>query len=341
MNAQTTPSTVALSLDEAAMAARLKSLTGRALVCAHLNPDGDAIGAAVGLCHALRAAHIEAFCWGFDPIPELYRFLHAEDFLLSIDAYTPKPTDTIIVLDCGGKMRLPEPVRPFLGACPLLCIDHHHSGVTFAAPFLLEENAGSCSEIVYRVAKAAGFPVSRNAAEAFWTGIITDTGRFMYDGTSARTLQTAAELRDLGVRTSLLNDLIFGEQPVRRLLLLRHFIDHIRHDPAAGVALSWLGPEDYAAEGCTAEDSENFVNTVRGIQGVKLAAFLRRVTPEDDVHISLRTSEPFDASAICAGFGGGGHVRAAGATVCNTPLEIVCEQLFERLLHEVRNPLPQ
>ena len=323
------------------MATCLKNLKGRALVCAHLNPDGDAIGASVGLCTALRAVGIDAFCWGFDPIPKVYRFLRAETLLLPVDAYAPAPNDTIIVLDCGGKMRLPEPVRPFLESSSLLCIDHHRSGVEFDAPFLLEENAGSCSEIVYRVVKAAGFPISRDAAEAFWTGIITDTGRFMYESASAQTLQTAAELRSLGVRNNLLSDLIYGEQPFRRLKLLRRFLDHIRCDPVAGAALSWLGPEDYAAEGCTSEDSENFVDTVRKIEGVNLAAFLRCCTPTDDVHISLRTSHPFDASAICAEFGGGGHIRAAGATVRGSCLAAVCEQLFERLVREARNSRAQ
>lgn len=324
-------------VDEAAMAAALRRISGRIVLCGHEHPDGDAIGATFGLCHALRASGRDAVCWGVAPIPRMYSYLE-EDALpgmnVPLEAFEPMPDDTIIVLDCGVEDRVYPPIRPWLSRCPVLCMDHHKSSTGLQGPFLLEPEAGSVSEVVYRVAKAAGLTITRAAAEAFWTGIITDTGRFMYAGASGDTLRAAAELRELGVRNDVIGERVFGKRPLKSLLLERRMFASLRVSEDGRVAMGGLRAEDYAAEQCTAEHSENFVDIVRTIDGCEIVAFVRQIKPGGPAHVSLRTTDAIDASAICVEWGGGGHARAAGATL-NLSYEAAFEAVYERMRQAV------
>lgn len=304
-----------LETDEAGMARALLAAPGRFAVATHLRPDGDAFGAALGLCHALRAAGREAFPLGLGPAPETYGCLSGFEWDVPAEGFEPRPDDTLLVCDCGTPERLPEAVRPFARSMPVLCIDHHEPDEGFPGPCLVRPEAAAASELVYGVLKRAGLPVGREAAEALWVGIATDTGRFCYDSTSPATMRAAAELLALGVRTNRLAECVYGAFPLRRLRLQKRLLGTLRTSAGGAVAVCSLSPDDYAAEGCGPSDSENFVDVARSVRGVRLAAFVRKVRPDGKTNVSLRTREPFDAAALCAEWGGGGHGRAAGATL--------------------------
>ena len=316
--------------DEAGMARALLAAPGRFLVASHVRPDGDAFGSALGLCHALRDAGRDAVPLELGPVPETYDFLEGTDWIVPAARCAPRPGDTLVVCDCGTPERLPEAVRPLALSLPVLCIDHHEPGEGFPGPCLIRPRAASASEVVFDVLKRAGLPVSRACAEALWTGIATDTGRFCYDATSPATMRAAAELLASGVRTQLLSERIYGAQPLRRLRLQNRLLSSLRTLAGGAVAVCSLSPGDYAEEGCDSTDSENFVDIARSVRGVRLAAFVRKVRPDGKVNVSLRTQAPLDAAAICAEWGGGGHKRAAGATLdgaLDETLRIVADRL--------------
>lgn len=302
---------------EAEAARVLRDWPGRTLVVSHLRPDGDAVGSAFGLAICMRAAGMDAACVGVGPVSEIY------DFLLDgapprFDAPPPPlPGDRLVVVDAGEPSRLPEAVRTLAdGRLPTVCIDHHERSGGFPGAFsLVEPDAGSASEIAFRVAEKAGFPVPRAAADAFWTGVLTDTGRFGYDSTSEKTMLAAARLVALGARVQLVSERVYGRVPLRRLRLQKRFLDNLGTSADGRVAVGFLSPEDYAAEGCDSSDSENFVDIARSVSGCLYAAFVRRVSPEKPVNVSLRAAPPRDVAAICAEWGGGGHRAAAGATL--------------------------
>ena len=302
-------------VDEDGMARALLAAPGRIAVAAHLRPDGDAFGSALGLCLALRAAGREAFPLGLGPLPETYECLEGSESGVPAADFRPRPDDTLVVCDCGTPSRLPEAVRPLAAAMPVLCIDHHEPCGGFPGPCLIRPEAASASEVVFDVVKRAGLPVPRAAAEALWVGIATDTGRFCYDSTSPATMRAAAELLALGARTQLLSECVYGAFPLRRLRLQKRLLASLRVLAGGAVAVCSLAPEDYASEGCSPADSENFVDVARSVRGVLLAAFVRKTRPDGPVNVSLRTREPFDAAALCAEWDGGGHKRAAGATL--------------------------
>lgn len=319
---------------ERAMAEALRDWKGRSLVAAHLRPDGDAVGAAMGLAHCLRAAGQDAVCVALTPVSEVYGFLLA-DAPPCLDAPPERllAGDRLIVVDAGDETRLPKAVQPLCdGRIPILCIDHHERTGGFAGAFsLVESDAGSASEIVFRVCEKAGFPIPRAAAEAFWTGIITDTGRFGYDSTSAATLAAASRLVGYGVRVQKISESVYGTVPLRRLRLERRFLQNLQVAAGGTVAVGSLAPDDYAREGCDDTDSENFVDIARSVRGCRYAAFVRRVTPERKVNVSLRAAPPHDVAAICAEWGGGGHKAAAGATL-EMDLEAAIALVRDRLV---------
>jgi len=313
---ETNNGTPPVRVGERDMAEALLRVKGRCAIVAHLRPDGDAVGASLGLCRALRAAGRPAVCLSLGPIADTYDVLDAAGLVEPAETFTPAPDDALVVLDCGDVSRLRDEVKPLVGRLPVLCIDHHKSSAGFPGGLLLlEPEAGSASEVVFRVARLAGLPVDRDAAEAFWVGIVTDTGRFSYSATSPETLRAGAELVALGVRTERIAECVYGNVPLRRLRLQRRFLQRLEVSAGGAVSVGVLAPDDYAAEGCDATDSENFVDLARAVRGCTLAAFVRRVRSGGKVNVSLRCRPPHDAAAICAEWGGGGHAAAAGATL--------------------------
>lgn len=314
------------------MARALLAAPGRFAVASHLRPDGDAFGSALGLCHALRDAGREAFPLGLGPVPDTYDFLEGLEWDVAPGRFAPRPGDTLVVCDCGSPERLPEAVRPFAESMPVLCIDHHEPCGGFPGPCLVRPDAASASEVVFDVIGRAGLPVSRACAEALWTGVATDTGRFCYDSTSPATMRAAAALLARGVRTQFLSERIWGAFPLRRLRLQARLLRSLQVLGGGAVAVCSLAAEDYAAEGCDSADSENFVDLARAVRGVRAAAFVRQTRPGAPVNLSLRTQAPLDAAALCAEWGGGGHKRAAGATFDSLPLAAAVGLVSERLV---------
>lgn len=317
-------------IDEEEMVRRLLATEGRAVIVSHMRPDGDAVGSALALWHALRDAGREAVCLGVGPVAATYDFLEGIGDIVPAEGFETKPGDVLVVLDCGDVSRLRECVRPFLTKMPVLCIDHHGSSRGFGGPICLEPDAGSVSEVLFRILQKAKLPVSRACAEALWTGIITDTGRFSYDATSPDTMRAGAELLKAGVRSDFIAECVYTRNELRRLRLQKRLLGSIDVRAGGRVVLVSLTADDYAEEGCTGEDSENFVDIARSVRGCEIAAFVRQTKPGAACNLSLRTKPPFDAAALCATWGGGGHVRASGATL-EMPLADAIAAVAKRL----------
>ena len=131
----------------------------------------------------------------------------------------------------------------------------------------------------------------------------------------------------MGVRTEYINEQIYANQPLKRIKLQQRLISSISVENNGKIAIGLLTSDDFAAEECIGSDSENFVDIVRSIRDVEIAAFLRHPEPSAPVNLSLRTKEPYDAAAICAKLGGGGHIRAAGASVAGATIDEVAAKL--------------
>ncbi len=322
--------------DLEAMVAELRA-HDRFLLTAHEGPDGDALGSLLGMHQLLKKLGKDSVMFLAAkefPLPIEYRFLPLEE------VFHEPPADmadrTAIFLDCGNIDRMPV---DFLtgGDHRILNIDHHHDNTRFGDIDLVVPSASCTAEIVYDIAHLMGVPVDAEMAMPLYVGLITDTGKFMYENTNAHTHRVAAELIDAGVSVDDTYRRLYEHVPIEKLRLVARAMDGIQIHCGGRLAISYITAADYAATGSGEEMTEGVIDHLRSIDGIKVAAVIRDLgnRGRSARKASLRSSEgDVDVSAIARKQGGGGHKRAAGFS---TDLEL--PELVEFLCGEVKAQL--
>jgi phosphoesterase RecJ-like protein len=290
------------------------------VVVTHENPDGDALGSLIAMQEILTALGKDSqmFIDSHEfPLPHEYRFLP-----LSGLVSTP-PDDlterTIVFLDCGNLERNPAEAFQRVGGnhFSILNIDHHHDNTRFGTVNLVDPNASCTAEIVYDLMGALGVGPTPTIAAALYVGLITDTGRFMYENTGAAAHRMAAGLIDAGVHVHEIYRRVYEEVPYGKLALLARGLANVRRFDKGVLTMTSLSETDYAASEAEESYSEGVVDHLRAVQGTAVAALVRaRIGDADGASkVSLRASdERVDVSRIARVQGGGGHRRAAGFT---------------------------
>jgi bifunctional oligoribonuclease and PAP phosphatase NrnA len=285
------------------------------VIATHENPDGDALGSLMGM-HGLLTAlgkQSEMFIAPSDlPLPAEYRCAALEQ------AIHAPPADiaqrTVVLLDCGNIDRNPASVLH--DGAHLLNIDHHHDNTSFGTVNLVDPSASCTAEIVWDLMHGLGVPPSAQTAEALYLGLVTDTGRFMYENTGPRAHEMAAELVRAGVDVQAVYRRLYEEMPLAKLTLLGMALERIERFDEGALTLVALSAADFDRAGAEESFSEGVVDHLRAVQGTKVAVLIRELTGADQRgrrKVSLRaTGEDFDVSAIARTQGGGGHRRAAG-----------------------------
>jgi phosphoesterase RecJ-like protein len=305
----------------------------RFLLTAHEGPDGDALGSLLGLHQVLTQLGKDSVMFMAAkefPLPIEYRFLSLEE------VFHEAPADmadrTVIFLDCGNIDRMPVEWLT-AGGNDVINIDHHHDNTCFGDINLVETKASCTAEIVYDLARLLGAKITAEIASALYVGLITDTGKFMYENTNAHTHRVAADLIDAGVDVDDTYRRLYENVPIEKLRLVSRALDGISSYCDGRLAISYITTADYEATGAGEEMTEGLIDHLRSIDGVKVAAVIRDLgnRGRSARKVSLRSSAgDVDVSAIARINGGGGHKRAAGFS---TDLEY--EQLVEFLAAEV------
>ncbi len=278
------------------------------LLC-HRRPDGDTVGSAFALYHALKTLGKEVRVLCADPLPKLYDYLYP--------GYKPgrilyEPVEYVVAVDVATAGMLGG-LEERYGTMVDLCIDHHPSNSDYAAQTCLWSEAGACAEPVAAIIKAIGLPVSGRIAECIYTGLATDTGGFRYSNTSAGSMRLAAEIMESGVDTALLNTRIFESESKAKVLAEAAMMSALQFYADDRIAVMPVTLAVRAATGVTGEELEDVAGIPRKIEGVLLGITIKE--HEDECHISLRSKEPVNADEIAKVFGGGGHRFAAGCTI--------------------------
>jgi bifunctional oligoribonuclease and PAP phosphatase NrnA len=290
----------------------------RFLLTTHENPDGDALGSLLGMHELLKQL-------GKDSV----MFLAAEEFPLPWE-YRKMPLDevqneppadlderTVMFLDCGNIDRMPVDFLQRDGV-HIVNIDHHHDNTRFGTVNLVDARASCTAEIVWEVAKELGAEITPAMGDALYVGLITDTGKFMYTNTSARSHQMAAELLESGIDAHAIYRRLYEELPYPRLLLLARALKAVERFDGGVVTATTLTRADFEETGSVETDSEGIVDHLRAVDGTKVAVLVRELLADDRVGIrkvSLRATDgTVDVSRIARGLGGGGHRQAAGAS---------------------------
>ncbi len=303
------------------------------VVATHENPDGDALGSLLGM-HGLLTAlgkSSEMFISESDlPLPREYRCPALEHALQSAPADIGERT--VVMLDCGNIDRNPAAVLQH--GSHLLNIDHHHDNTHFGTLNLIDPGASCTAEIVWDLMHGLHVAPTAVMAEALYVGLVTDTGRFMYENTGPRAHRMAAELIAAGVNVTAVNARLYEEMPAAKLTLLGIALGRVQRFDAGELTLVALDAEDFAQAGAEESLSEGIVDHLRSIAATKVAVLIRELTAPENRgkrKVSLRaTGDDVDVSAIARTQGGGGHRRAAGFSTTLQPAELI-----ELLRHEL------
>ncbi|HEX5375429.1 MAG TPA: bifunctional oligoribonuclease/PAP phosphatase NrnA [Solirubrobacterales bacterium] len=318
------------SLEDTAAELRARD---RFLLTAHEGPDGDALGSLLGMHHLLSQLGKDSVMFMAAkefPLPIEYRFLPLEE------VFHEAPADmadrTIVFLDCGNVDRMPV---EFLtsGDNFRINIDHHHDNTLFGDVNLLDTGASSTAEIVYQLAIALGVEITPEIASALYVGLVTDTGKFMYENTNAHTHRIAAELIDAGVAVDETYRRLYEHVPLEKLRLLSRALEGIERHCGDRLILTYITEADYETTGAGEEMTEGIIDHLRSVEGAMVAALIRDQGDRGRAarKASLRSSGgEVDVSAMARKHGGGGHKRAAGFS---TDLEL--EELVTFLCDEV------
>jgi phosphoesterase RecJ-like protein len=282
----------------------------------HENPDGDALGSLVAMTHVLTALGKD--CRPFIderelPLPREYRFLDTDGLLTT----PPEDLDerTVVFLDCGNLERNAAKAFRHPGM-RTVNIDHHHDNTMFGSVNLVEPEASCTAEIVWDLLHGLDVTLTRPIAEALYVGLITDTGRFMYENASPRAHRMAAELLEAGVEAHTVYRQVYENVPYGKLALLARGLAKVERYDSGRLTVTELSAEDFAAAGAAESYSEGVIDHLRAVQGTAVAALVRdRITAEGQPErkVSLRSSDQrIDVSRIARVQGGGGHPQAAG-----------------------------
>jgi phosphoesterase RecJ-like protein len=306
----------------------------RFVLVTHENPDGDALGSLVAMHELLKALGKDSVMFmAADefPLPYEYRFFRLDGLVSVI------PDDvaerTIVFLDCGNIDRNPAEVIKRDDA-HILNIDHHHDNTHFGTVNHVVPEASCTAEIVWDLMRGLDVEPTLPIAEALYVGLVTDTGKFMYENTGTRAHVMAAELIDAGVAVHEIYHRLYEEIPYGKLELLARGLAHVERYDGGALTLTHLSAADYLETGAEENYSEGVVDHLRSVEGTAVAGLVRDLLGEGQEgrrKVSLRATDGrVDVSRIARVQGGGGHRQAAGFST-----ELPWEELVRFLRDEV------
>lgn len=301
------------------------ALRAQRVVCAaHVDPDGDTLGSALALVHALRALGVDAVAaiGSADgrpaSLPERLRVLPGAGELVTAEV-EPDPA-VFAVLDCAVPERLGHLADRLDRADTVVWIDHHR-GEPRGAVTLVDPEAAATGEIVAELIRRLGVPLTGDVATCCFVALATDTGRFGNEATRPAALRLAADLVAGGVDVAGVSRALFASYGFEELRLLGRVLADARREPG-GLVWSVVGEEDLAGAGLELGDTDGAVELLRGVDDARCALLLKQ-RAGGGLKGSLRSVGDVDVAAIARALGGGGHASAAGFSTDADPAEVV------------------
>jgi bifunctional oligoribonuclease and PAP phosphatase NrnA len=305
----------------------LQEIRGRRrfVVTSHARPDGDGIGSALACAQILRHLGKEADVVMHDGVPRIYQNLPFADRVIRSESVPPN--DAVIILECDSIKRT---LLEGLEDCFLMSIDHHVTGRNFAHVNWIDSSAMATAELVYRMARLAGVALDADMATCLYTGLMTDTGSFMFEGTNEHTFALARELVLAGADPAHCARHIYFGHSTAKLRLLGAALTNLHRE--GSLAWIWVTQEQMERFGAREEDCEGLVNYALSIGDVQVAVFFREL-PDRRWRVSLRSKGEVNVSAVAEHFGGGGHKCASGCSL-EGPMVVAVARVIERLRAE-------
>lgn len=320
-------------------AKELFSQTKDVVITNHVNPDGDAMGSALALYSVLKSKGYNCKVIVPNAYADFLKWMESSNQVLIYEKQTSiadeliSAAGIIIHLDYNALHRS-GPMQQALTTSPAkrVLIDHHQQPDDFPEVLYSDTSMSSTAEMVFHFLDAMGWSsaINKGAADALYTGIMTDTGGFRFSSTSPETHRVAAKLLEIGVKPHELASKVYDTNTEDRLKLLSRALERMELLLNGKVALISLSAEDLTTFNYKKGDTEGFVNYGLSLLGVSLSVFVAE--KEGKVKMSFRSKGNLDVNRLARNhFNGGGHQNAAGG---------ISELGFIETLHKVKEILP-
>ena len=286
------------------------------VILTHTNMDGDAIGSASALCHALRHMGKRSVILLEDDIPGYLKFMHDHGSK-----------------DCGDAGRIEKRFDVFSSCADRICVDHHIQTEHFADYSVVEPDASATGILIYQLINELGVPIDKEIAEDLYVAIMTDTGCFRYSNTTAECHLVTAELYKAGIEFDKLGTLIYDTLPLSQVKLEAMIIDWMELFEGGKAVISYITQDKLKEIGATYDMTSSCIDVLRKIDTVEVCAFLKE-HEDGSIKLSMRAKSYADVNWVARELGGGGHVRAAGATF-NVPMEEAIRLTKEKISEEL------
>lgn len=291
------------------------------LILTHQNPDGDALGSAVGFKYLLKEMGKNGVILLEKELPSMFR-IFGDEFLWGECDF---PYDLAVSLDCGDIGRLGEVGCYLTGNT--LNIDHHISNTGFAMVNYVDSKASATGEIICKLADYLGVSYTEKMASALYGAILTDTGGFMFSNTGSETHKIAAKLIEAGADYYNYNKKLIQEKDYKRQLVGAKCVEKMEFYADGRICVCVLNNGYCTDAGIIDEDLNGIAQIPRTVSGVEVGCLITEIN-KGLVKVSLRSDCIVDVSQIAEKFGGGGHMRASGIKIRDKSIEKVKEELI-------------
>lgn len=304
------------------------------LVVSHVQPDGDAASSTCATGLLLEKLNKRYTMINEGPIPEKFHMLSGSDRVIDYSSSgATEPFQAVITVDCADFSRVGEVKALFTDQAVLLNIDHHPTNDYFGTMQLIKEDAAATCEILYDLFERLQVEWDKPLAECIYTGLLTDTGGFRYSNTSSKVMEISSKLIGYGVDAHLIAEQLLEKVSLSHILLLKKALHSLSFDMRNQIGYMIITLEDMRETKARTDDFEGLVNYPINIDGVEVGLLFREVDAET-VKCSLRSAGNVDVAKLSKELGGGGHVRAAGATL-KMPLQRAVEAVIEKVKKEL------
>ena len=291
----------------------------RVLAVSHENPDADTLGATLGIVRLVEAMGGVADAVCTDPVPPLYDFIEGIERFRT-DPDEAAPYDLLVISDCGSLERIGEVATrhaELFARLPRVIVDHHASNDAAGGADWIDPEAAATCEMVALLAARLGVPLEAGdgrLAAALMAGIVMDTATFAHPNATPRTLVVSAALVDAGAPLADISRRLYRTKPDAQLRLFGVVLGRLETVDDGRIVWSSVSDADYTATGAKRPDSEGIIDLLSQADTAEVAILFKQ--SGEATRVSVRTKPGgVDATVLTGAFGGGGHARAAGASV--------------------------
>lgn len=308
----------------------------RIAIAGHVRPDGDCVGSCMGMYLYLQANYpeIQADVY-LEEVRDVFSYIK-EIHQAKQEWQSDAEYDVLFLFDVSSKDRIGIAADAFDDFENTVCIDHHVTNTGLGKINHIRPEASSTCEVLYELLEPQ--KITKETAEALYTGIIHDTGVFQYSCTGTRTMEIAGNLMAKGIDfTKIIKDSFYTKTYAQNQIMGRTIVESImllEKKVIAGIVKA----KDMKLYGVAPKDLDGIVNQLQNTQGVEVAMFLYQVGMQE-FKVSLRSNGKVNVAKVASSFGGGGHVLAAGCTLQGTPYDVINTLTYgiEKQFQELEN----